>query len=163
MMMRADFARWVGEPAKQQPTILQHWDGIPSVTLSKITSGARLLWIFHEDFPEQFGAFVHLTTDEAQAVFDAPNNQGLLEGIRRNLRDRDAYVWRKDHRLMGAAPFRIPKRGSEPDFAERLWDAAEAVKPMVDLDELKKATYTEPSLDSAVANAWSDTLMAAAS
>ncbi|WP_027500394.1 hypothetical protein [Rhodococcus sp. UNC363MFTsu5.1] len=160
--MLPEIARWVGEPAKQRPTILQHWDGIPSVTLSKITSGARLLWIFHEDFPEQFGVFVHLTTDEAQSVFETPNDVGLLEGIRTRLRDRVAYVWRKDHQHMGAAPYRIPKRGSEPQFAEAIWSAAEAVKPMIDLRRAGALSADTRSVSEAVAMARTKTLAAAA-
>ncbi|GAA3157891.1 MULTISPECIES: hypothetical protein [Rhodococcus] len=125
--MTSSAPRWVSEVPPQQPTIIQHWDGMPSITLSRIATGARLLWMFHEDFPDQLGVFIHLTDDEAQKVFETPNDHGLIEGIRSNLRDRNAYVWRKDDKRFGARPFRIPKRGDEPSFSESMWDAAEAV------------------------------------
>lgn len=150
--------RWIGETAKQPPTILQHWDGLPTVTLSKITSGARLLWIFHEEFPEQYGVFVHLTTDEAQAVWQTPSDVGLLEVVRRNLRDRAAYVWRKDFDRFGTQPFRIPKRGDEPAFAELLWDAAEQIDVMFNMAKLQGTPDPRQSASAAIARARADTL-----
>lgn len=162
MTSAANFAHWLGELPKQMPTIVQHWDGLPTVTLSQITSGARLLWIFHEDFPEQYGVFVHLTGDEAQKVWETPSDVGLLEGVRRNLRDRDAFVWRKDADSMGAQPCRIPKRGDEPAFAELLWSAAEGIVRMTPLAQLENPNSSTRSVDATAAVTRARTLAMAA-
>ncbi|OZC62104.1 hypothetical protein CH267_00755 [Rhodococcus sp. 06-621-2] len=152
--------RWVYDRAPQAPTILQHWDGLPSITLSKVASGARLLWVFEEDFPEQLGAFVHLTDDEAQHVFESPSDDGLIEAVRTRLRDRTAYVWRKSGSSFGAAEFRIPKRGTEEQFAAALWQAAESVPHMIDLAEFSGSHRAPRGMAEVVAAARDNTLLA---
>ncbi|MEK8070435.1 hypothetical protein [Rhodococcoides navarretei] len=146
LMPPTDIPAWVRVQPPQRPTILQHWDGLPSITLSMIPGGARLLWIFHEDYPDQLGLFVHLDDFEAQQVFAAPSNEGLLESVRSRLRDRDAFVWRKTGNMFGTESFRIPKRGDEPSFAESLWDAAEQVEMVLDLALEKRQTLRAPTL-----------------
>lgn len=132
-MPPSDIPEWVRVQPPQRPTIIQHWDGLPSITLTMIPGGARLLWIFHEDYPDQLGLFVHLDDFEAQQVFATPSDDGLLEGVRARLHDRDAFVWRKTGNMFGTESYRIPKRGAEPAFAESLWDAAEQVEMVLDL------------------------------
>ena len=109
----------------QPPTVLNHWDGIPSIMLFKIQSGALLWWMFQDDEGEQLGVFVHLTDDEAQAVFHGPIYEGLLEPIRENLSDRRAVVWNFRGDGLRAAEFDIPGGFDEPKFAHLLWTAAE--------------------------------------
>lgn len=129
-----DDLSWVSEPPRQPPTIIQHWDGLASITLSKISSGARLMWVFDEDFPVQLGVFVHLTDDEAQVVFDTEPMVGLLERVRPTLEDTNAYAWRKDRYDLGARPFEISRDASEEDFAEQLWEAAASPVATIDID-----------------------------
>ncbi|HEY5857066.1 MAG TPA: hypothetical protein VIW24_24270 [Aldersonia sp.] len=118
---------WLGERTTQAPTIIQHYDGLATVTLSKITSGARLMWVFDEDFPVQLGLFAHLTDDEAQTVFETPPEVGLLERVRATLTDREAFAWRKSGNALGVSPLVISADDvSEEAFAQCLWDAAEA-------------------------------------
>ncbi|MFE7421529.1 hypothetical protein [Rhodococcus sp. NPDC057529] len=157
--MAANVPYWVGERVHQMPTILQHWDGMPTATLSKITGGARLLWIFHEDFPEQYGLFVHLTDYEAQRVYDTPSDSGLLEEVRAILRDRDAFVYRKDGDSFGSLPFRITKSGSEPRFAEYLWQAAEETPLTMDMGKYLSGRRNRAQTDvEALADARANTL-----
>lgn len=112
-------ATWMYEPPVQSPTIIQHWDGLPSITLSKLADGsARLLWVFEEDHPDQLGLFVHLTSDEAQLVFDTPPEIGLLERVRPSLADHTALIWHVDQQVMSAKVITLPQSGSEA----QLWE-----------------------------------------
>lgn len=130
---------WIAERAVQPPTILAHWDGLPTITLSKLGGGARLLWIF-DDFDEvQHGAFVRLTGEEAQAVYDTAPDVGLLEMVRRTLADRTAYVWRTS----GGSRFEvgiveIPSDGSEYEFSTFLLGAAMSLEETATPPELER-------------------------
>jgi hypothetical protein len=108
---------WMHERAVQMPTIIQHWDGLAAITLSKLPDGsARLLWVFDEDHPQQLGLFVHLTADEAQIVYETPPEVGLLEVVRPTLAQTDALLWHLDQEVMSAKFVEIPRGGSEEDF-----------------------------------------------
>ncbi|KXO91154.1 hypothetical protein [Tsukamurella pseudospumae] len=107
------------ESPVQAPTVIQHWDGLTSITLSKLPdSSARLLWVFEEDHPDQLGIFVHLTTDEAQVVFDTAPEVGLLEKVRGTLADNTALIWHIDQQVMSAKVIELPRSGSESDLWE---------------------------------------------
>jgi hypothetical protein len=119
--------RWLREAPTGVPVVLSRWDGVANIVLFPIRTGALLWWTFEDDESEALGVFVHLTSDEAQQVYDGDG--GLLEPVRKHLRDRHAVVWSKkssDHPMTG--PFVIESDLSEADFAERLWAAAEATR-----------------------------------
>lgn len=110
---------WMHESPVQPPTVIQHWNGLASITLSKLPDGsARLLWVYEEDHPEQLGMFVHLTGDEAQAVFDTVPGVGLLEDVRSTLTDSTALIWHVDQQVMSAKVIELPRSGTE----EQLWE-----------------------------------------
>ncbi|MEU8901413.1 hypothetical protein AB0C65_36490 [Nocardia sp. NPDC048505] len=120
--------RWLIEKPSQPPTILSHWDGFPNIMLFKISSGALLWWMFEDNDNEELGVFVHLTYEEAQAVFHGPIYEGLLEPIRSSMRDRNAVVWnRRKTGVVKAGRFEIPRGGTEPELANLMWEAAEAI------------------------------------
>lgn len=117
--MSDDPLAWVHLRPMQVPTIIQHWDGLPAITLSKLQDGTvRLLWVFDEDHPQQLGLFVHLTDDEAQIVFDTPPGVGLIERVRLALADTDALLWHADQITMTAGWITIPREGTE----EAMWE-----------------------------------------
>lgn len=120
---------WLYTEPVQPPTVIQHWDGLATVTLSKLPDGtARLMWVFDEDYPIQLGLFVHLTDEEAQVVFDTPPETGLLERVRQRLYDSLALLWSTDARTMRAKFVEIPGTGTDEDsFWASLW--AESEKP----------------------------------
>ncbi len=110
---------WMHEEPTTPPTVLQHWNGLATITLSKLGDGsARLLWIFDEDYPDQLGMFVHLTSDEAQVVFETDPLVGLLERVRPTLSDTTILIWHVDQQVMSATAVELPRTGSESD----LWD-----------------------------------------
>lgn len=128
--MSTDY-KWLLEFPAADPVVLNRWDGLPNVVLVPILSGALLSWIFEDDDMETLGVFVHLTNDEAQAVFEGTG--GLLEPVRPYLLNRNAVAWSRkrtarDHEPeMFTSEFRIePEPEEEARFAERLWAAAEA-------------------------------------
>ncbi|MBY8861108.1 hypothetical protein K7711_31850 [Nocardia sp. CA2R105] len=125
MSSQADRLSWLREKPLQAPTILNHWDGVPSIMLFKIPSGAILWWMFDEDGDEQLGLFAHLTHDEAQAVFEGSLSEGLLEPIRKTMSYPEAVVWAIRRNGMYAAEFMIPTKSGEPEFANLVWEAAE--------------------------------------
>ncbi|WP_249644400.1 hypothetical protein [Nocardia sputi] len=118
---------WLLETPLQPPTVLSHWDGFPNIMLFKISSGALLWWLFEDNEDEELGVFVHLTSEEAQAVYRGPKDQGLLEPIRHNMSDRLAVVWNRQGERIKVARFVIPANGTEPEFADLLWNTAELV------------------------------------
>lgn len=129
---------WLDEAQDVPPVVVNQWDGLVTVGLTKISTGARLMWVLAEDFPRQYGLFAHLTYDEAQTVFDTPVDVGLLERIRVSMNDRQAMVWSYDGERFGSDNFTIPAGGSEPEFSETIMAAAAAVKLRVDVDEFEQ-------------------------
>ena len=119
---------WLGERTTQAPTIIQHYDGLASITLSKITSGARLMWVFDEDFPVQLGARSPISPTTRRKRCSRPRPRSVSRtGPSNALTDREAFAWRKSGNELGVTPLVIPADDvSEEAFAQRLWDAAEA-------------------------------------
>jgi hypothetical protein len=59
-------------------------------------------------------------------VYEGGNGQvGLLEPVRRTLKDRWAVVWSQGQRGLTAAEFQIPAGTTEQEFVDRMWSAAE--------------------------------------
>ncbi|SKI79752.1 Uncharacterised protein [Mycobacteroides abscessus subsp. massiliense] len=146
---------WVYTVPEQTPTVIQHFDGLASITLSKLPDGtARLLWVFDEDYPEQLGLFVHLTDKEAQEVFETPAPEGLLERVRHTLTYPDAILWRSNQRVMSAQFIEIPREGDEDALWDHLGRLVEGEFPyQVDMRQPVSASQTVASnLAQAVAN-----------
>jgi hypothetical protein len=138
-----EIPQWLTAPALERPTVLHHWDGAALITLSRIDTGYRLLWIFHDDLDdedgvvtvEQFGVFIHLTASEADAITESRHGGSLIEPIRSTLHDPEAVVWRTDSRYIGADYLLIPSRVPDERFGAHLWRAAEYITPTVDRTE----------------------------
>jgi hypothetical protein len=74
--------------------------------------------------------FVHLTDDEAQAVYDTAPGVGPIEQIRATLQDPHAYAWRLWEGRFSSVPFEIPRHVDEQDFATQAWAAATRGMPV---------------------------------
>ncbi|UVT31524.1 hypothetical protein SEA_MASK_92 [Mycobacterium phage Mask] len=89
------------------------------------SDGAVLAWGFDMKPGAFHTLFVRLTEDEANRVYAAdPLSVGVLEPVRRRM----VYPWAvlavRCGRDLYAAPFRIPRRGTEAAFVEALDNAA---------------------------------------
>ncbi|MBF6211864.1 hypothetical protein IU433_15730 [Nocardia puris] len=119
---------WLIEKPLRQPLVLGRWDGFSNIMLFHIPSGALLWWMFDETDEGSLGVFVHLTSEEAQTVYDSADG-GVLEPVRHNLTDRQAVVWSaSEGEPPRVAEFYVPAEMSEAEFTECLWSAAEATR-----------------------------------
>lgn len=132
--MDGHISPWMYAAPVREPTVIQHFDGLAAITLSKLSDDtARLLWVFDEDHPEQKGLAVHLTDEEAQTVFDTPAPVGLLERVRSNMTYPAAVLWRCDQRAMFAQHIAIPRGGDENSFRnylERVTEEGLSIGPL---------------------------------
>lgn len=113
---------WFKWATGQPPTVLDVWDGAPSLFLAPTTQGAILWWEFEVgDDESRYILLAHLTDAEAQAVFDAEPDAGALEPVRRHIHD-DRAVAARWHPT-GCAAERttvIPRDGTEEQFTAML-------------------------------------------
>lgn len=115
---------WYEWATGETPTVLDVWDGAPSLFLAPTSRGAIVWWEFDQGPDDSRYIFLaHLTDHEAQAVFDASPGVGAIEPVRAQLHDDRAIVARRhpagyeSERLV-----RIPRDGSEQAFAKLLED-----------------------------------------
>jgi hypothetical protein len=85
------------------------------------SDGAILVWLFDEKPGATEVLFVRLTEDEADAVYSAdPYTVGVLEPVRRKLRNRWAVLAVRCGQDLHTRPYRIPTRVTEEAFIAEL-------------------------------------------
>ena len=98
--MTSEFApdpEWFRWATGRQPTILDVWDGVPSLFLAPTIKGAIFWWQF--DVGEDGSDYIllaHLTDAEAQAVFASRTDTGPLEPVRAHIEDDRVIVARRN-------------------------------------------------------------------
>jgi hypothetical protein len=113
---------WFDWATGQPPTVLDVWDGAPTLFLAPTTQGAILWWEFKVgDDESRYILLAHLTSAESQAVFDAPPDAGALEPVRRHIYDDRALVARRHPGGCVAERItQIPRDVTEEQFTETL-------------------------------------------
>ncbi len=121
---------WFKWATGQPPTVLDLWDGAPSLFLAPTTRGAILWWQF--DLGEDGSDYIllaHLTDAEAQAVFESRTTAGALEAVRAHIQDDRAVIARR-HPPSGYESvhmFHMPRHYTENQFADWLDGIAEVL------------------------------------
>lgn len=87
---------WIGSVTGERATILDVWDGLPSLFLTPAVEGAFLWWQFDVgDDGSDYILLAHLTDDEAQAVFTSHTPDGPLEAVRAHVQDDRVIIARR--------------------------------------------------------------------
>ncbi|MBY6411711.1 hypothetical protein HQ346_12820 [Rhodococcus sp. BP-252] len=110
---------WMSEPAFENIVRLRGHS-----YLVKLKTGAVLVWRFEEDDGWEASLHVHLTNAESQKVFDTERTEGMIEAVRKNLKDPWALLAVSDSTGDHVRRFRVPRWGNEHEFAEELRIAA---------------------------------------
>jgi len=110
-------------------------DQVPTSEPVRLRGGSKLLplgedailhWVFdgHEDGTGSV-LVLHLTDDEAQAVWETPQTEGMIEAIRRVLHDPWALLVREVGDSVSTRMYKVPRDTSEYEFIADLLDAAD--------------------------------------
>lgn len=118
---------WVSWATGEPPTLIDTWDGAPSVLLAPTRHGAILLWQFDQGADDsRYFLVAHLTDAEAQRVFTAPWTTGVLEPVRATLYDDRAVIARRHPSGCEAERLlHIPRGVSADEFVRLMRKVAE--------------------------------------
>jgi hypothetical protein len=95
MALEPEWLRWAtGKP----PTILNTWDGTPSLFLAPTSDGGAILWWLFDrgDDGSDYILIVHLTASEAQTVFETRSGGPLDRLLAKSLEDNRLVVSRNN-------------------------------------------------------------------
>lgn len=120
--------RWMGDVPATSPADLVQIRSHSSLIPVGESNGAVLIWMFDSTDQAAHFLIVRLTEEEAEKVYSAdPYTTGLLEPVRRRLRDRYAVLAIMfDGGALEARPYKIPRLVSEARFVGDLDAIAEA-------------------------------------
>lgn len=123
----APHPEWMRGATGAKPTMLDVWDGAPSLFLIPTERGAILWWQFDQgEDGSQYLLLVHLNDGEAQSVFEARSGNPLSP-VRGNLEDNRALIARRDpaSNEETALLYGVPREFTDEQFYEWIDDIGE--------------------------------------
>jgi hypothetical protein len=140
--------KWVRGTTGEAATILDVWDGAPSVFLAPAYDGAILWWQFDVgDDGSDYILLAHLAEHEAQEVFATARValQNPLESIRANIADNRIIIARRRAPNEGGEivkVFEMPRHYTAEQFTDWLNEIAGVLARSTTVDERLRLDYS---------------------